>query len=175
MQILTRVSNPPPPIPWTTLLPINIFMLTLTAHSRDPMRKITLAISRTGLRPKISLILPHDGVAAVSNIKYRLEGRHFVRKYTGDVLTYKQQQAYKRSRSNCSRLVKLQILWLWWVRRWWLLSACCKKWHILTHHVDFDGSRSSSFWQHKGTGPYHIKGCKKCSYLSLWVSIRQLY
>ena len=55
---------PPPPIPWMARLAINIDMFTLTALSNDPIQNTPAATSRTGFRPHMSEIFPHDGAAA---------------------------------------------------------------------------------------------------------------
>jgi hypothetical protein len=39
-------------------------ILTLTALNSDPTQNTATAISSTGLRPQMSLILPHMGAAA---------------------------------------------------------------------------------------------------------------
>jgi hypothetical protein len=70
IHILTRIINPPPPIPCIALAAINIAMLTLTAASKLPMKNIAAAISNTGLRPQISENFPHDGVLAALASKY---------------------------------------------------------------------------------------------------------
>ena len=69
MQILTNISSPPPPIPWIVLPASNILTFTLTALMIDPTKKTMFAARRIGLRPKMSLILPHDGVEAAAASK----------------------------------------------------------------------------------------------------------
>lgn len=70
MQMFDKMISPPPPMPWMTLPPISIFTLMLKADIRDPPRKIMLARSRTGLRPQMSLNLPHVGVDAAAAKRY---------------------------------------------------------------------------------------------------------
>lgn len=70
MQIFDKMINPPPPIPCTTLPPMSILILMLSAAIKDPPKKIMLASSRTGLRPHISLNLPHVGVDAAAESRY---------------------------------------------------------------------------------------------------------
>lgn len=70
MTMLTKMIKPPPPTPWRTRDAINMRILTETAHSRDPMRKTTLASRMTGLRPQISLSLPHRGTDAAFASRY---------------------------------------------------------------------------------------------------------
>ena len=70
MTMLTKMIKPPPPTPWRTRDPINMPMLTETAHSRDPMRKTTLASRMTGLRPQMSLSFPHRGTDAAFASRY---------------------------------------------------------------------------------------------------------
>ena len=66
MQIFTKISKPPPPIPCITLPASSILILILKADIKDPKKKMTFAASKMGLRPKISLILPQVGVAAAA-------------------------------------------------------------------------------------------------------------
>lgn len=70
IQIFTKMIRPPPPIPWITLPAINMLMLMLTAAISDPTKNTILATRTTGFRPKISLIFPHDGVAAAAARRY---------------------------------------------------------------------------------------------------------
>jgi len=70
MQMFDKIISPPPPIPWTTLPPISILTLMLKADIRDPPKKMMLASSRTGLRPHMSLNLPHVGVDAAADRRY---------------------------------------------------------------------------------------------------------
>ena len=70
MQMLTSTNSPPPPIPWMTRAVMSIPMLTLVPASKLPMRKTRLAIMSTGLRPKMSEILPHIGVDEAAPSKY---------------------------------------------------------------------------------------------------------
>src|SRR5262245_56522282 len=72
MQILTRMMIPPPPRPWMARLAISMLMLTLVALSRDPTQKTATAMSRMGLRPQMSEILPHIGAAAELASRYAL-------------------------------------------------------------------------------------------------------
>lgn len=64
MQILARMTKPPPPIPCRTRPASNIWILILRAAMREPKKKIALASNMIGLRPQISLIFPHVGVDA---------------------------------------------------------------------------------------------------------------
>jgi hypothetical protein len=70
MQVFTKVNRPPAPMPWTARPAINMSMSMLTAHIRLPMKKTKLAMSSTGFRPKMSLTLPHTGVAAAAARRY---------------------------------------------------------------------------------------------------------
>lgn len=70
MHMFDRMISPPPPIPWITLPPMSMLTLMLKAEIRDPPRKIMLASSRTGLRPHMSLNLPHVGVDAAADSRY---------------------------------------------------------------------------------------------------------
>ncbi len=69
MQIFTKIINPPPPIPCITRPANNILMLLAIAQIKLPTRNTMLATSRTGLRPKMSLIFPHVGVDAAAASK----------------------------------------------------------------------------------------------------------
>lgn len=70
MQMLTRTTRPPPPMPCTALAAISIPMLVDRAATSEPMQKTALAISRMGLRPQMSDILPHIGVEAEFPSRY---------------------------------------------------------------------------------------------------------
>ena len=70
IHMLTRIMSPPPPIPCIARAAISIWMETLTAASRLPMKKIMEAPRRMGLRPQISENLPHDGVEAALASRY---------------------------------------------------------------------------------------------------------
>lgn len=66
MQMFASMISPPPPIPWIALPVRSMSILTLTAAIKDPTKKIKFAKRRIGLRPHISLSLPHTGVAAAA-------------------------------------------------------------------------------------------------------------
>lgn len=66
MQMLAKVIKPPPPVPCMTRPASSIWMLVLRADMREPRKKTELATSMIGLRPQISLIFPHVGVAAAA-------------------------------------------------------------------------------------------------------------
>lgn len=66
MQILANMIKPPPPAPCITRPASSIWILILTAAMREPRKKTALANSIIGLRPQISLIFPHVGVAAAA-------------------------------------------------------------------------------------------------------------
>ena len=70
MQIFVRIISPPPPMPWIARAAINIPILTETPASSDPRKKIAHATSRIGLRPQMSLNLPHEGVEAAFASRY---------------------------------------------------------------------------------------------------------
>jgi len=70
MQIWVKTINPPPPIPWMTRPAISILMFTLNAQMSDPTKKTTFAVRIVGFLPKMSLILPHVGVAAAAASRY---------------------------------------------------------------------------------------------------------
>ena len=70
MQILARIMSPPPPTPCITLPARSILILMLRAAMSDPMKKIVLATRRIGLRPQISLNLPHVGTEADAAKRY---------------------------------------------------------------------------------------------------------
>lgn len=62
MQIVTRIFNPPPPTPCSTLASIKFSILTATPHSKLPTKNTVMAISSSGLRPQMSLSFAHIGV-----------------------------------------------------------------------------------------------------------------
>jgi hypothetical protein len=66
IQMFTNVNKPPPPMPWMVRPAISILMLVLHPQMALPTKKTAFANSSTGLRPKISLTLPHVGVAAAA-------------------------------------------------------------------------------------------------------------
>ena len=66
MQMLAKVIKPPPPVPCMTRPASSIWMLVLRADMREPRKKTELATNMIGLRPQISLIFPHVGVAAAA-------------------------------------------------------------------------------------------------------------
>ena len=72
MVILTRVTMPPPPMPWMARDAISIPMLTLSAHSSEPTQKTATANKRIGLRPQMALNLPQDGTATALASRYAL-------------------------------------------------------------------------------------------------------
>lgn len=70
MHILARISSPPPPIPWSTLPAISCLMLILKAAMRDPTKKAAFAVKMMGLRPQMSLSLPHVGTLPAAASRY---------------------------------------------------------------------------------------------------------
>lgn len=64
MQMFTKITMPPPPMPCTARLAINMLMLTLTALNSEPTQNTATAHIRMGFRPQISEIFPHTGAAA---------------------------------------------------------------------------------------------------------------
>lgn len=64
--VITLISTniPPPPVLCTALPEISMVTMILTPHSNDPRKNIAKAINKAGLRPKMSLTLPHEGVDA---------------------------------------------------------------------------------------------------------------
>lgn len=66
IQILAKMMRPPPPVPCMTRPASSIWTLILKAAIREPTKKIELATNMIGLRPQISLIFPHVGVAAAA-------------------------------------------------------------------------------------------------------------
>lgn len=66
MQILAKMIKPPPPVPCITRPARSIWTLILRAAMREPTKKIAFATNMIGLRPQISLIFPHVGVAAAA-------------------------------------------------------------------------------------------------------------
>lgn len=63
MEIFTRLTNPPPPIPWIARAEISIPMLEDVAAMRDPAKNTTFAASKIGFRPKISDTFAQIGAA----------------------------------------------------------------------------------------------------------------
>jgi hypothetical protein len=70
MQMLTKVNSPPPAKPCIALPAINMSMLTAAPQRVLPRKNITAAMSRSGLRPQMSLSYPHVGVPAASASMY---------------------------------------------------------------------------------------------------------
>ena len=66
MQMLAKIIKPPPPVPCIIRPASSIWILILRADMREPTKKIALATNIIGLRPQISLIFPHVGVAAAA-------------------------------------------------------------------------------------------------------------
>ena len=62
--------SPPPPRPWRARKPISCGMFCAMPHSAEPIRKITMAVWKSFLRPYWSPSLPHRGVAAVEASRY---------------------------------------------------------------------------------------------------------
>lgn len=65
MTVADKLRIPPPPIPWIALPARRPWILGATAPMIEPMKKTAMVVRRMGLRPKMSLIFPHGGVAAV--------------------------------------------------------------------------------------------------------------
>ncbi len=57
--------SPPPPSPCRARNAISSVMFCASPHSADPIRKITIAICRTRLRPYRSPSFPYSGAAIV--------------------------------------------------------------------------------------------------------------
>ena len=70
IQILAKMIRPPPPVPCMTRPASSIWTLILRAAIREPTKNIALATNIIGLRPQISLIFPHVGVAAAAAKRY---------------------------------------------------------------------------------------------------------
>lgn len=70
IQMLTRTTRPPPPMPCIARAAISIPILTDSAAMSEPTKKVKFAISKIGLRPQISDILPHIGVDAELPSRY---------------------------------------------------------------------------------------------------------
>lgn len=63
---IDSTMSPPPPSPWRARKPISWGMFWATPQSAEPIRKITIAVWKSFLRPYWSPSLPHSGVAAVA-------------------------------------------------------------------------------------------------------------
>lgn len=98
MQMLTRTTRPPPPMPCIALAAISIPMLVDRAATSEPMQKTALAISRIGLRPQTSDILPHIGVEA-----------EFPRRYAEPI------QVYPEAEWKCSAMVGTAVVMMVYV------------------------------------------------------------
>lgn len=62
MQILTRITTPPDPLPWIARPLRNIGISVDTAQRREPIKKTATVVSSIALRPQISLSFPHTGL-----------------------------------------------------------------------------------------------------------------
>lgn len=63
---IDSTMSPPPPSPWSARNPISWGMFWAIPQSAEPIRKITIAVWKSFLRPYWSPSLPHSGVAAVA-------------------------------------------------------------------------------------------------------------
>ena len=69
MIAMTPTIRPPAPRPWTARKPISCPMSWAMPDSAEPIRKITMDVRKTPLRPYMSPSLPQIGVeAAVARV-----------------------------------------------------------------------------------------------------------
>lgn len=63
---IDSTMRPPPPRPWIARKPMSCGMFWAMPQRAEPMRKRTIAVWKSFLRPYWSPSLPHSGVAAVA-------------------------------------------------------------------------------------------------------------
>lgn len=65
MTITDKLSMPPPPVLSMTRPASMLWILGTSSPMRKPTKNTAMEARRIGLRPKMSLNLPHGGIAAV--------------------------------------------------------------------------------------------------------------